>query len=479
MTSPSSSLASLLCVARELFCKGKREEALDIFEAALEVRRNPIKPANADKVSKKLQWGDEKLQDTKESDSPVAYPHNLPDTYHEDECDVGPRPYRLPLFPEHLLGSEDPHELAYFDSIMMYNRALHYHLSSDFTEGMKLYETLALSVANALQQQEERNNDCSNTNSLVYEKLLELMMRVNNNMACIAYTLRLEDVALRNFESALLFANRYFSLQETHQNKDLQLDYAALLSNWCRVHWMTGDITEDVHQGLQDVLRIRSSILGWNHMDTAAAHFNLGVSEYARNKPDAAMDHLFSYLQVAAQEAKTDKKKKVLDPIPALIYILLVKNEHKEDEMSQELVRGLRSLQEKRADVGPRGAEVASVLNYTGTLLFHQHDYEHALLFFQEELRLEENLVLNEDDVSVSVTCNNIGRILQELNRLPEAKTYYYRALKSHYGDDIEDWCSQPKGSDSCPLELTKKKTENLPHTTMQLYSAVWYNLGT
>ena len=174
---------------------------------------------------------------------------------------------------------------------------------------------------------------------------------------------------------------------------------------------MSGDIHDRVHQGLQEVLRIRSEALGWDHMDVASAHFNLGVAEYARNCPDAALTHLFNYLKVTAQQAKEAKESgtikesdSLLDPIPALIYILLVKNEHKTDEISQELVRGLRSLQEKRADVGPQGPEVASVLNFIGTLLFHAKDYEHSLLFFQEELRLEENLVFHEDDVSISVT---------------------------------------------------------------------------
>ena len=179
-------------------------------------------------------------------------------------------------------------------------------------------------------------------------------------------------------------------------------------------------------------MRIRFDILGWENVDTASAHYNLGVAEYARGTTEQAVSHLDQYLNVAARK---DNETTELDPIPALIYILLIKNEGKENSMSQELVRGLRTLQDKRQDLGPENTEVASVLNFVGTLLFHQHAYDDALLFFQEELRLEESLSTETEDVSVSVTCNNIGRILQELGKLTDAIPYYERALKAEYGD--------------------------------------------
>jgi tetratricopeptide (TPR) repeat protein len=132
------------------------------------------------------------------------------------------------------------------------------------------------------------------------------------------------------------------------------------------------------------------------------------------------------YLHVTALHSQKSVDESELDPIPALVYILLIKNEDKEDDpMAQELVRGLRTLQENRTDLGPHDPVVASVLNYIGTILFHQHDFDHALLFFQEELRLEEALVEGSTDVSVAVTCNNLGRILQEQQRLPEAILLY------------------------------------------------------
>ena len=494
---------------------------LDLYDSAISYCRNPSNgsAANAEQESlqifQQLQWGVENFQrggsggGVNIHDGRFEMQADFPDDLLE-ECDVGPRPFRQPIFPNTALVSmnlqmntdntsasgvpndRDNGALLYAEILMMYNKGLVYHFSrAGYGEAMKSYEAVDFTLSKLMPQLSSPLLAQQNQLSLVlYQKLTELRMRANNNMGQITYLLGLEDTAQTHFEAALVFA-KCLACEEA--SNELKLDIANVLSNWCRVHYMSGDISDDLHKGLEEVLRIRSSILGWKHRDVASAHYNLGVAKYSTGFSDDALSHLFSYLQVAAQEAKEIKEdstrigsetlnpvsKQPLDPIPALVYILLVKNEHKDDEIAQELVRGLRSLQEKRADVGPQGPEVASVLNFIGTLLFHQQDYEHALLFFQEELRLEENLIFNNvDDVSISVTCNNVGRILQELNRLPEAKHYYHRALKAHYGDRIEEWCASPNGQLFCPLKWNSDHLQELPNSTIQLYSAVWYNLG-
>lgn len=76
------------------------------------------------------------------------------------------------------------------------------------------------------------------------------------------------------------------------------------------------------------------------------------------------------------------------------------------------------------------------------------------------------------DDISVSVTCNNIGRILQELGKLNEAVHYYQRALKPEYGD-----ISQIRASKFCQARFSRSGTDCHP-SSVNLYSTVWYNLG-
>ena len=78
-------------------------------------------------------------------------------------------------------------------------------------------------------------------------------------------------------------------------------------------------------------------------------------------------------------------------------------------------------------------------------------------------------------DISVSVTCNNIGRILQELGKFREAIYYYQRALKSDYCDVAsQGWNSKGvKG-----LHIPKNRSTRSCPSTANLYSTVWYNLG-
>lgn len=417
--------ASLLETSTLLFCQGREKEALHLLEEST-LTANP------------------------------------PDLYLEEEGDVGPRAFRLPSLSRQSL-----------ETTVVYNKAVIHHTRTEYLEAIRLYEQVIQATPIA---------------AISVVDVAALKMRAHNNLGQILYVAGIcEAKALEHFSLALQIAK---TLGTQHS-----LDQATVLSNWCRVHWMSGDVSQMVYEGLHEILRLRTAVLGWDHPDVASAHYNLGVTEYAHNDGNKAVGHLMKYLQVVAtQAAKAGASlapELALDPIPALIYILLIKNEDKEDSLAQELVRGLRTLQEKRADpiMGAQPQEIASVLNFIGTLLFHQRDFDHALLFFQEELRLEEKIAAESDgtgneDVSVSVTSNNIARILQELGRLPEAKVYYYRSLMADYGTDIQSWSLDSKKSmdtpslnNVVPLQSGRQVTD-LPASTVNLYSTVWYNLG-
>merc|ERR1711935_1257569 len=160
---------------------------------------------------------------------------------------------------------------------------------------------------------------------------------------------------------------------------------------------------------------------------------------------------------------------------------------------------GLRTLQSKRHDLGLIHSDVASVLNYIGTLLFRRRELDYALCFFAQELRVEEELKAQsgirksidvDEDVSISVTCNNIGRILQELGRYEEAKYYYQRSLgeekilfpgKSTLVKKQKSMCKENMSDDTVMLDSDEDTTEivlDIPAAAMNLYSTVWYNLG-
>mgnify|MGYP005841220799 CR=1 FL=1 len=475
--SQTSSVA-LLSVGNELFNRDQIGDAMSMFDAAHVALRSPV---NASAIVQQLQWGRSQLGQQPLS-SKHLYMQRGPysaDTYLEDECDVGPFPLLAPLLPDpcvdfyYASSGRNVTVTQITEAFILYNKGLVLHSRFDFLEAMGLYEAAA-KIINAVTTKQSNGTLADS----IHPKLAVLGMSVQNNMGQIAYIEGAEDVAMSHFEASIGFVNKFGHVSD----EGIRLDTATAISNWCRIHWMRGDLNEHVYKELNEVLSIRSSMLGSEHIMVASAHYNLGVAEYTRRRNEEAICHLMQYLKVAAQHAKTTMESE-LDPIPALVYILLIKNEDRqeEDHFAQELVSGLRALQEKRSDLGPRDANVASVLNYVGTILFHQRDFDHALLFFQEELRLEECLKQGTRDVSVSVTCNNIGRILQEQHRLPEAIRFYSRALQSEYGDEVLKMAIKSKEGSTVVESATltaKSELLALPRATLNLYSTIWYNLG-
>lgn len=441
--SPSHLAESLIQVGSELFTKGYEPDAMASFDLAFTLLQAASEPIYSSAIKHISQGTQLLLSDTTQS----GEEQNLPDLYQEDECDVGPRVIRTTVRPACF-------DTIYLEAVLCYNKALIYHDNLDFTEAKRLYQLVLHALQGLLLG-----------HHIPSLQLLELGTRAHNNIGHICYLGGDEDLARAHFEASLMCARQLADV-----TKEYRLEYATVLSNWCRVSWMRGDISDNLYNGLREVLRIRSALLRYDHIDVAAAHYNIGVAEYARRRNQKAISHLMQYLHVASKRAESNQDD--LDSIPALIYLLLIQTEDKDDSMSQELVRGLRTLQDKRQDQGPDSPEVASVLNFIGTLLFHKEDFENALLFFQEELRLEENMPESTDDISVSVTCNNIGRILQELGKLNEAVHYYQQALRPEYGDIS---CLRiTKGSTPCSL---KPKSTSNP-SSANLYSTVWYNLG-
>ncbi|EEC50986.1 predicted protein [Phaeodactylum tricornutum CCAP 1055/1] len=403
--------ASLVNTANELFSGGDEAEALLMFESAHHVLRTPSAEVLA-VAAKQYQLSTDRLHNN-ESDRSKDGPICPADLYQEDECDVGPRLLRSPI---RLDGIYPLHsEAAIVETAIVFNKALAQQIGNDENSAKQNYQLVLMSLRSFLSRLAP---------SLPPTLLLELGMRAHNNMGLLSYAKGDEDAATSLFQAALVFAKQLSEISKAYS-----LEYVTVLSNWCRVSWMRGDINDNLYKGLREVLRLRSANLCWDHPDVAAAHYNLAVAEYARQREEEATLHLRQYLHVASHRSETGQHD--VDPIPALIHLLLLQNEEKDDSISQDLVRGLRTLQDKRQDQGPRSSDVASVLNFIGTLLFHKQDFENALLFFEEELRLEETMQECTDDISVAVTCNNIGRILQELGRHPEAVHFYKRALEN------------------------------------------------
>jgi tetratricopeptide (TPR) repeat protein len=470
-------VVAMIGVGNELIQSGDYDEAICAFATAQSALTSTTTSSQAWTIAAEyLQTADNHLMKSRrreqgedaDSHSSISFA-SPPDLYQEDECDVGPRILSTPL-------AVDEFSLTnrtLLEAILLFNKALALHLNGNLHDSRSLYEVVAYSVQTMVGMWVGPPS-CT---------FLELAMRSHNNLGLASYVLFKEGIASASFEAAAQFAAHLAPFSKAHR-----LEYATVLSNWCRVNWMRGDISNTLYESLKDVLRIRAALLSWDHPDVAAARYNVAVAAYTRQDGQNAVAQLTQYL-AAAKHRSSEHSKDDLDVIPAMIYLLLIQHEEKEDQASSDLTRGLRTLQDRRQDMGPHSLEVASVLNYVGTLLFQKKEFDSALIFFQEELRLEdinENILLNEEEraqlesnTSVSVTCNNIGRILQELGQLHEAVTYYNRALETQYGNVSSEDAStaDSKCKPAIPSDWTNI-TAKCDASSANLYSTVWYNLG-
>jgi tetratricopeptide (TPR) repeat protein len=457
----AGSLVSLGC---EIVSRGGDDgQALAIFDAAYSIMAAPTWCTAGELrtiVAKHLQI-ERSLSSNTIDDMP-------PDLYQEGECDVGPRVLRTPVVADFY----STYKRRILESIILFNKGLICFSKGAVLEAKQYFDVVAINVQEIIQ--------C--TTGIPSVSFLEMAMRTFNNLGLLEYLEKKEGLSMASFETSI-----HFGRQLTQVNSSYCIEYATTLSNWCRASWMRGDTSPILHQYLQDILRIRVHALSWDHPDVAAARFNIAVAEYARQDSDKAASQLRQYLAIVAHRSKIHQQSD-LDAIPALVFLLLIENEDKEDKMSQELVRGLRALQDKRQDEGSDSPELAAVLNFVGALLFHVKAFDHALVFFWEELRLEEKYSSTsssfDEATSVRVTCNNIGRILQELGRYQDAMHYYERALKADFGSIKDAAPAALKATSmqiiakSCKSGSTVREASANPFSPVNLYSTVWYNLG-
>lgn len=439
----------LVGIGAELFTSGNVDDAMELFQSAHQLLRDPSVSA-CECAIKNIQQGSYQL--LRQVDRSKSQKKKL-DLY-QDDCNTGPQILDDPVRVDYVAGATEQDQIL-LESILLCNIALVYHSKANFVSARQLYSIVINSVHNI----SKTLPPCAAS--------LEMGMRAHNNLGHILYLAGEVAAALAQFQLALLHAQQLASQSRHHR-----LEYAAILSNCCRCQWSMGELSLQLTTSLREVLRIRTVLLKPNDLEVASAHYNLAVAEYSRNDWQSAEVHFKQYLRIV--KAGVNKKEADnIDLIPAITHLLLIQNEFKEDSVAQDLVRGLRTLQDKCYEAGSRCLEVASVMNFLGTLLFHQQDYDNALAFFHAELKIEELHYSNTNDITIAVTCNNIGRILQELGNWHEAIHYYQRALSSEY-----DCKNISSGLKDAHMNIPLDHKGDIDASSVNLYSTVWYNLG-
>jgi tetratricopeptide (TPR) repeat protein len=420
-STPTSSAAAagiLIGAGNDLFTNGYKEEAIAMFDAAYSLLQQfqyngsssqsfEMSSCYLSMVSRMQEAGTNvAVQDgvKQHQDTVSSVPWNFlssdafqletdsgmdendfeaPDLYQDANADVGPRCLKAVVKLDSMNQDFIPFEMRamLIESIILFSKGLVCYSKGQILEAKQLYEVVAVSIQ---QMSTVFVQQCAVPQ---FDSFSELAMRVYNNIGVIFYHEHSTRLASCAFETSLQFA-KDLALRRP-QVKEIRLEYATILSNLCRVNWTAYNVSDQLYHRVSEVLSMRSSILGWDHPDVAAGHYNIALADYARRDVEKSKTHLIQYLSIAshlnpgvvdASKNQIENQAVViggrLEAIPALVMLLLIQNEDKEDHLSQELVRGLRSLQERRQVKGPNSPEVASVLNFVGTLLFHKSDFD-------------------------------------------------------------------------------------------------------
>ena len=385
------------------------------------------------------------------------YPHHSPDAFFEGECDIGPRAIFTPLH----MDSSFPFspDSSVVKALLWFNKGIVHHSSGDHESATDAYG-LVLAALTKHQSTEFIGSDS------VMSCVTHIRSLVHNNLGQISYLDCDECNALSHFASALKFSKQVVHFED---EGEWSLTLATLASNVSRTMWMTGDVfNADLDTNLEEVLRLRSLWLPPEHPDVACAHLNLGFLKFRRDDKQNAVIHFQKYLEYARQSGSN------LDPIPAMLHLVLIEYEGKDNRASKELVQASQELLETRRLIGDVNGKVSSLLNYLGTKFFNLRQFEESRFFYTCELEMEGKLSENIDGVRMSVTLNNIGRTLQELGRLPDAIKSYEQALQIK---PIRRVHSQTRDVHLLSSESTLS-VKSVPQSALHLYSTIWYNLG-
>lgn len=450
------SVEQLHGLGNSFYCCGKAKEAIESFESALLMVETESRLWDGTHLKGQTSLSHKLLYPALNSHSVTL--HRAPDSFFEGECDVGPRPIHSPLHIDYSLLPTP--ESSIVMAVLLYNKGVVHHSGGH-------NETAADSFRQALAALTKNwSRDIIGSN-VVLSCLAHIRALIHNNLGHIRYLDGDDLNAMFHFETALKLSRHVVHFDD---EREWTLTKATFASNFARTQWMTGKVSSETLLGIfREVLRLRSLWLPAEHPDVACAHLNLGFYLYASGEKPTSKVHLEEYLKYAIEGNSN------LDPIPAISYILLIENEDKVDHSSIELVRTIRALLETREELGACNAEVASILNYIGALLFQRGELKEAMVFYKHELEVENKVAGTSDGISMSVTYNNIGRILQELGRLDEAIDCYERALTADSSGKVS---GDPTLGEQMLSDASRVCTSNLPDPTLNLFSTIWYNLG-
>eukprot|EP00957_Ditylum_brightwellii_P211978 15366825-Ditylum_brightwellii.AAC.1 len=166
--------------------------------------------------------------------------------------------------------------------------------------------------------------------------------------------------------------------------------------------------------------------------------YNLGVIYYQLGELDKSMEFYLGFVKRVKMISQRNKTFTTIeedcsysrDLVAAICNIFLIKlqiDTFQESNETKAITMSIKQLQLTRAEFGNDHEDLPSILRQVGSHLANQADYESAISFLYEALRVEKSQG-SPSVGNIAITLNLIGQTHQQNSELEKGMKYYFEA---------------------------------------------------
>ncbi len=170
-------------------------------------------------------------------------------------------------------------------------------------------------------------------------------------------------------------------------------------------------------------LKVRESVLGVQHHETAISYRNVGEICYERGLYDRAADYFEKSLKIFENEVNHQVSRIVE------IYIALAKSNQKKLNLLQAIEYGEKALVLCEQDFDNKNERLSDWYNVLGSVYHEMKNYKKALDYFFKAVYFTE-LSYGKTSIEASVVYNNFALLNINLGKYKDAHKLYQKSLE-------------------------------------------------
>ena len=220
--------------------------------------------------------------------------------------------------------------------------------------------------------------------------------------------------AAHHIEHAMALLGEAANRRETELQAHILNDYGFLCS-------LLGRFNEGL-EFCRQALRIRRSLHGTWHTDTAATYNTIGRALMGKDRYHAALINFAKALLIRREVLPPD------DPYTIVSLNNLGAAYRALEHYDRALVVFRSALESTRSGTNDLHPVAATTLNNLGSVHEALQEYATALRYYRDAYHLHQEL-FGESHPGTAISINNIGRAVEHLGRTEQARRYYRKAL--------------------------------------------------